>query len=84
MSAIDGRPIDGTVIDVVFVRGAIFTCFFGSTFAYDFFMALDFREMGDTLAVFRSTFLPTVAVAVADDAVAADADATVVGCSIVL
>lgn len=70
-SAIDGRPIDDTVIDVVLVRGAILTCFFGSTLAYDFFMAFDLREIGETLAVFRSTFLldavavTTVAVAIA-------------------
>lgn len=58
VSAIVGRPIDGTVIDVVLVRGAILTCFFGSTLAYDFFMAFDLREIGETLAVLRSTFLP--------------------------
>lgn len=58
-SAIDGRPIDGTVIDVVLVLGAILTCFFGVyTLAYDFFMAFDLREIGETLAVFRSIFLP--------------------------
>lgn len=46
------------VIGVVLVRGAIFTCFFGSTVAYVvFLMAFDLRDMGDTLAVFRSTFL---------------------------
>lgn len=49
------KPIDGTVIDVVLVRGAILTCFFGNT--YVFFVAFDLREMGETLAVFRSTAL---------------------------
>lgn len=50
--------IDGIFfIDVVSVRGAILTCFFGSTLAYDFFIAFDLREIGDTLAVFRSIFL---------------------------
>lgn len=62
-----GRPIDGTVIDVVLVRGAILTCFFGSTLAYDFFMAFDLREIGETLAVFRSTFLPNEMVAALED-----------------
>lgn len=61
VSAIVGRLNDGTVIDVVLVRGAIFTCFFGNTLAYVFFMAFDLREMGDTLAILRSTtFLPLV------------------------
>lgn len=65
VSAIVGRPIDGNVIDVVLVRGAILTCFFGSKLAYDlFFMAFDLREIGETLAVFRSTFLPSEMVAV--------------------
>lgn len=54
-SAIVDKPIDGTVIDVGFVRGAMFTCFFGSTFAYVFFVVLALRAMGETLAVFRST-----------------------------
>lgn len=48
------------MIDVVLVRGAMFTCFFGSTFAYVFFVVLDLREMGETLAVFRSTALFSV------------------------
>lgn len=49
---------------MVLVRGAILTCFFGSTLAYDlFFMAFDLREIGETLAVFRSTFLPSEMVA---------------------
>lgn len=43
------------MIDVALVRGAMFTCFFGSTFAYVFFVVLALREMGETLAVFRST-----------------------------
>lgn len=42
------------------VRGAMFTCFFGSTFAYVFFVVVDLREMGETLAVFRSTALLAV------------------------
>lgn len=56
-SAIVVNAIDGIVMDVALVRGAIFTCFFGSTGAYVvFFMAFDLRDMGDTLAVLRSTF----------------------------
>lgn len=56
------NAIDGIVIVVACVRGAIFTCFFGSTAAYVvFFMAFDLRDMGDTLAVFRSIFFVLVA-----------------------
>lgn len=59
-SAIDGSFF----IDVVSARGAILTCFFGSTLAYDFFIAFDLRAIGDTLAVFRSIFLFSVLVVV--------------------
>lgn len=60
-SAIDG------INDVALVRGAILTCFFGNTLAYDFFMAFDLREIGETLAVLRSIFLPSADGFVDDD-----------------
>lgn len=44
-----------STIVVALVRGAIFTCFFGSI--YDFFVAFDLRDIGETVAVRLSTFL---------------------------